>query len=214
METDLLPSASVFAASLVLFFYASLLHHYSYAANLFTRDGRSSHWLLTALTLFKYGCVMVLALSGLAVVSTISGLGWWTASFSALGLLVLLAAIDRITAWSGIRTLHWTARWLRLATARRSRAVAGFEESGHNGSSRGFNTDDSYNGDSLLPEEPALTEEELINLDMEVRQRRLEHREAEVGLPDRRADRRLHPRIVRERACVHQAKVAAHAVTQ
>ncbi len=165
METDLLPSASVFAASLVLFFYASLLHHYSYAANVFTRDGRSSHWLLTALTLFRYGCVMILALSGLAVVSTISGLGWWTASFSALGLLVLLAAIDRITAWSGIRSLHWTARWLRRAAVRRSRAAAGFEESGQNGSSRGFNTDESYNGDSLLPEEPALTEEELISLD-------------------------------------------------
>ena len=161
METDLLPSASVFAASLVLFFYASLLHHYSYAANLFTRDGRSSHWLPAALTLFKYGCVMILALSGLVVVSAISGLGWWTASFSALGLLVLLAAVDRITAWSGIRSLHWATRWLRFATARRSRAVDGFEAPGQNGS----NTDEYYNGDPLSPEEPALTEEELINLD-------------------------------------------------
>ena len=165
METDLLPSASVFAASLVLFFYVSLLHHYSYATNLFTREGRSSHWLIAALILFKYGCVMILALAGLAVVSTINGIGWWTASFFALGLLVLLAAIDRITAWSGIRSLHWTARWLRLVVAPRSRAVEGFEASGQNGSSRGSNTDESYNGDPSIPEEPALTEEELINLD-------------------------------------------------
>ncbi|MCH7712951.1 MAG: HlyC/CorC family transporter [Chloroflexi bacterium] len=161
METDLLPLSSVFAASFVLFFYFSLLQHYRSSANLFARDGRFSRWLLIALTFLKHGCVIALALSGLALVSKINGLGWWTASLLALGILVLVIAVERITAWSGMRRLNW-ALWPRVAQRN-----AG---SGQNGSSRGPNVDESYAGGFTGPEEPVLTEEELINLDQRDRE--------------------------------------------
>lgn len=169
METDLLPSALVFAASLGFFSYFCLLQHYGSTANLFLRDGRSSRWISLSLTFFKHACVITLALSGLALAFKIDGLGntvgWWAVSFFALGLLVLLAAIDRITAWSGLRRLHWTVRWLRLVAAARPGVIVGNEASGQNGSSRGPNVDESFAGGYTGPEEPVLTDEELVSLD-------------------------------------------------
>ena len=169
METDLIPSALVFAASLVFFCYFSLLQHYGATAIIPLKDGRLSRWLPIALTFSKHGCVIALAVSGLALASTVNGVGnglvWWAVSFFALGLLVLLAAIDRTTAWSGLRRLYWTARWLRLVSAARTRALEANETPGQNGSSPGAEVDESYADGFAGPEEPVLTEEELISLD-------------------------------------------------
>ncbi|PKB83587.1 MAG: hypothetical protein BZY88_01770 [SAR202 cluster bacterium Io17-Chloro-G9] len=165
METDLLPLALVFAASLVFFFYFCLLHNFGSTTNLFFKDGRSSRWLPIALTSCKHGCVIALALSGFALVFNINELGWWAVSFLALGALILLAAIDRSTAWSGLRRLYWSAQWLRLVVATGPAAVEGNEGSSQNGSSRGPNVDNSYPDGFTGPEAPVITEEELIGLD-------------------------------------------------
>ncbi len=165
METDLVPLASVFAASLFLFFYLSLLQHQSSAFNLSLRDGRTSRRLPILLDFFKHGCVIALALSGLALAFQFNGLGWLAVSLVSLCVLVILFTIDRITASSRVRQLHWTARWLRFDMGARPSVAAGIEASGQNGSSLGFDADEpSFNGFPIR-EEPVITEEELINLD-------------------------------------------------
>lgn len=165
METDLVPLASFFAASLVLFFYLCLLQYQSSAFNVLTRDGKFSRWLPIALTFFKQGCVIALALSGLALASRLNGLGWWDVSVVSLGVLALLFLIDRLTASSRVRQRLWIARWLRSASAFRPGSEGEIEAASQNGSSLGSGPNGPSNNVFPIREEPVITEEELVNLD-------------------------------------------------
>ena len=167
METDLLPSAPIFAASLVFFFYFSLLQ-YSGAPSAFpVRDARSSGWLPTTLIFLRFGCVIAAALSGLALAFTFNGMGWWAISFLSLAALVLLVAIDRLTASPAARRLNWMARWSRVLAGRNG-GVDAIEQSGLAESAMGSNGSEPSNsaGDGFPARgEPAITEEELTSLD-------------------------------------------------
>ena len=113
MDTDSLPSGPVFLASLLLFSYLSLVEHSGDAGATLARNGwrvpRAGPLLLWS----KYACVIAVALSGLALAHSINSMGWWPISFLSLGLLIALAAIDRVLGYAASRHPAWAAAWSR-----------------------------------------------------------------------------------------------------
>ena len=160
MDTDSLPSAPVFLAFLLLFSYLSLVEHSGNAGAALARNGwRASrpelplHWA-------KYACVIAVALSGLDLARSINSMGLWPLSFLALGLLIVLAAIDRLLGYAASRYPSWAAGWSRpVARVFAGRSGMISRLAGNNGA------DEAARVRSTDPEEPAITEAELISLD-------------------------------------------------
>lgn len=97
MDTDYLPSASIFAAFLLLFCYLSLVHRPDSATNITPAGSRPPRWYHSIIAWLKYACVIAAALSGLALVHSTVTDRWLPAAFLGLGLLSFLAAIDLLT---------------------------------------------------------------------------------------------------------------------
>ena len=169
MDTDSLPSAPVFLASLLLFSYLSLVEHSGDAGAPLARSGwRLRTWPL--IPWFKYACVIAVALSGLALARSINSMGWWPLSFLSLGLLMALAAIDRVLAYAASRHPVWAARWSRPA-ARIFTGRPGTTPHFTDNNGLGGNGPDEAPGEWRPdPEGPAITEAELISLDQRDRE--------------------------------------------
>ena len=160
MDTDSLPSSTIFVAFLLLFSYLSLAHHSSVLAVNSVSARKTSHWVVSSLAWLKYACVIAVALSGLAVVHSTGTDTWWPASLLALALLIFLATVDRLAGAAASRLPTWVVPWQRALVSRSPATVS-------NGASRdnGKGADDST-GDAL-PErpQPAITEAELVSMD-------------------------------------------------
>ena len=160
MDTDYLPSAPVFVASLLLFAYLSLARHSRTWTNASPRNGRSSQLAGHILSWLAYGCVIAAALSGLALLHSTGTTSWLPASFLALGLLVSLAVVDRMVASVASRRPGLAVPWRRA----RPRANPGAANDRTGAAGNGGREDPA--GD-VFPEreEPVITEADLVSLD-------------------------------------------------
>ena len=170
MDTDSLPSAPVFLAFLLLFSYLSLVEHSGGVGATLARNGWRAPRAGPLLLWFKYACVIAVTLSGLALADSIKSMGWWPVSFLSLGLLISLAAIDRVLGYAVSRHPAWAAGWTRpvaqLFAGRLGTAVPFLDKNdqggnGPNGAPGEWHPD---------PEGPAITEAELISLDQRDRE--------------------------------------------
>ena len=155
MDTDYLPSAPVFVASILLFSYLNLAHYSRTPANSSLRNARRSQWINRILAWLTYGCVIAAALSGLALLHSTGTTSWWPASLLALGLLVSLIAVDRTVA---------------CIASRRRGGIDARAGAGSNGRPGNGGREDLA-GD-LFPEreEPVITEADLVSLDQRDRE--------------------------------------------
>ena len=170
MDTDSLSSAPVFLAFLLLFSYLSLVEHSRDASATPARNGWRPPRAWPLLPWSKYACVIAVALSGLALARSINSVGWWPVSFLSLGLLIALAAIDRVLGYAASRHPAWAASWSRPVArifAGRPGTTPHFAENtglggnGHNEAPGEWRPD---------PEGPAITAAELISLDQRDRE--------------------------------------------
>ena len=163
MDTDSLPSATIFVAFLLLFSYLSLAHRSSVFSGNPVTASKTPHWIVSSLVWLKYACVIAVALSGLALVHSTGTVTWWPASLLALALLIFLVAIDRLAGTAASRLPTWAVPWQRalLRAASRTSATESNGVSRNNGEGAGDST-----GDVLLERpQPAITEAELVSMD-------------------------------------------------
>ncbi len=113
LDTDSLSSALVFSAFLSLFTYLCLLEHSGNPRGASIRNGWRRSWTGPLLPVAKYGCVIAVALSGLALVHSLGSVAWWPVSLLSLGLLAALWGIDRATAHVALRHPALATRWYR-----------------------------------------------------------------------------------------------------
>jgi CBS domain containing-hemolysin-like protein len=150
LDTDYLPSAPVFVASLLLFSYLNLARHSKTSTNGFARNSWRTQWVSRIIAWLTYGCVIAATLSGLALLHSTGTTSWWPASFLALGLLFSLIAVDRGVAY---------------VASHRPGGANGRAGAGGNGGREDLAGD-------LFPErdEPAITEADLVSLDQRDRE--------------------------------------------
>ena len=169
MDTDSLPSASVFAAFLLLYFYLSLLHRSDTSTSAAAPDAKSGRWMASLILWLKYACVIAVAMSGLALAHSTGTVSWWAASFLALALLVFLAALDRVAGSALERSLLWPAALQRAIGQRVSGRAAASGQAGELNREAGSSPDSD---DRDEPEDvfldrvqPEITPDELVSLD-------------------------------------------------
>jgi Mg2+/Co2+ transporter CorC len=108
LDPDSLPSITVLAAFLLLFSYLSLAQHWGIGS------GKLSRRAGAALILLRDACIIAVAVSGLALVQALlpgdQGLTWRPIAVLSLGLLVALAATDRLAQALATRQPAWAAR--------------------------------------------------------------------------------------------------------
>ena len=170
MDTDSLPSAPVFLAFLLLFSYLSLVEHSGNAGAALARNGWRVPRAELLLHWTKYACVIAVALSGLALARSINPMGWWPLSFLALGLLIALAAIDRIFGYAASRHPSWSANWSRPVARIFAGRPGTTPQFADNNGPGGNGPDEVTGARPTDPEEPAITEAELISLDQRDRE--------------------------------------------
>ena len=174
MDTDSLPSAIVLGTFLLLFSCLSFFRRTEESHLHLADQSATSEWLKTAIPWLKYGCVIAAAVSGLALINSISTIRWWPSSFLALALLVALLLIDRAAGRIAAGELDWALRVIP-GFGRKSTGSADVSEPG---SISGGVDDGDQNGsrtggsDELLPERPTpeITHEELHSLDQRDRE--------------------------------------------
>ena len=169
MDTDGLPSAPIFAAFLVLFFYLSLAQNLAGTTGGAFISGTPNHWSAFLLRWLRNASIIAMTVSGLALVTSSGGINWWAVSLLSFGLLLGLLGIDRATASlashypARVRKLcRPLSRLLRSAAERRG-AVTG----------NGVDRKDSENNqreDYSDPDHPVITEAELVSLDQRDRE--------------------------------------------
>ena len=171
MGTDSLPALPIFVGFLLLFSYISLVQHSTMAATLSTWHGRRSRWLVAIFASLRHGCIVAVAVSGLAFLQTITGMGWWLLSFISLGLWVILVVIDRICAAVSPHRLAWTTTWIRVAVGARSFVMDGLDGSSENSAGEQNGNEVPIFEVSPGSDGPAITEEQLTGLDQRDRER-------------------------------------------
>ena len=169
METDSLPSAPVFLAFLLLFSYLSLVEHSRNARGAFVRNGWPPRWTGPLLPFFKYASVIAVALSGLALVHSMSSMGWWPGSLLSLGLLMALWAIDRTTGYAASRYPTLATGWYR-PLFQVLRGPRGRDPTSVEGSTSAIDPNESFGEIPTDSEEPVITEADLISLDQRDRE--------------------------------------------
>lgn len=155
MDTYYLPQTIVFIASTLLFSYLSLLR-LGGSAGPSGRDENASvlsepllYWLTAA-------CLLVVVLSGVALIQITATTEWWIISLMSVGLLSGLFLVDRIADRLAKRHPGLSRPWTNATYANGSSSAA----------ANGFVTNGNGNGlAEPEPEEPAITEEELTSLD-------------------------------------------------
>ena len=168
MDTDSLPSAPVFVVFLLLFSYLSLAQHSGTSQNFSSSNSKPAGWLAPVISWLKYACVIAVALSGLALIHSTGTVGWWPASFLALGLLVVLAAIDRVAGSVGARHPGWATPWQPVLSVR----MLGKKEGGlGDGVNVAASREANPPSDAPLEREaPVITHAELVSLDQRDRE--------------------------------------------
>ena len=165
MDTDALPSALAFAASLFLFACLSLAQHTA-ASGLPSGNNPTSSRLGTLALWLKYACVIAVALSGLALLHSVWTERWWPASLLAFALLIFLAVIDRAPAWAAEHGMHWFNPLRRSAGG--SSQVNG--ALGRNGESENEGEAIANEHGGLERPQPEITHAELSSLDQRDRE--------------------------------------------
>ena len=169
MDTDGLPSAPIFAAFLVLFFYLSLAQNLAGTTGGAFISGTPNHWPAFLLRWLRNASIIAMTVSGLALVSSSGGFNWWSVSLLSFGFLLGLVGIDRATASlasqypARIRRLCRPLSRLLRGVAERGGAVTG------NGADR-KDSEDHQREDSPDFEHPVITEAELVSLDQRDRE--------------------------------------------
>ena len=165
MDTDSVPSALVFAASLLLFSYLSLGQRSALSSGSLSKTGVSLQKAASLIRPFKQACVIAAALSGLALAHSVGASEWWLVALLALCVLAGLIIVDRVAALAASkypgkvdslciplsRLLSWNGQ--RGTTG--SNGNPGGPEGNSNGSSE----------NPLEREQPLITEAELGSLD-------------------------------------------------
>ena len=156
MDTDSLPSAPVFFAFLLAFSYLSLMQHSRALARASEHDEVPS--LFSGPTFFfwpRTACVFAIVLSGIALIRGVATTEWWPIALMAIGVLVGLFLIDRLTVWA-----ISCKRRLAIPNIGTSAAVPTGQAPAANNGGNGLEAILSWDADS-----PAITEEELTGLD-------------------------------------------------
>ena len=157
MDTDYLPQIIVFIAFALLFSYLSLLR-LGGSAGTTGREENSS--LLSEPLLFwlKAACLFAVILSGVSLIPGAITNDWWSIAIYSIGLLAGLVLIDRIADKITKRYPGVSRPWSRSSAVNGPVAVA----------LNGQASNGNGNGHSPVEEEleePAITEDELTNLD-------------------------------------------------
>ena len=161
MDTDGLPSATIFVAFLLLFSYLSLAHHSSVSGIKHPSETRIPHWVISTLGWLKYACVIAVALSGLALIHSTGTVAWWPASLLALALLLILVAVDRLANLAAVRCPSWVLPWQRLV--QRTDPISSANE--NDGISRDNGGADPVGEVMGERPQPAITQAELVSMD-------------------------------------------------
>lgn len=165
MDTDSTPPALLFFGFLLLFSYLSLAEHSGNNGGGTLRGGRPAQRVGSALSSFKYACIIALSIAGVGLALSFQLTGLWSITILSLCLLVVLTIIDRAASFLGQRHPVMSRRYSKplinlLSFLSGSRTANGGTSSLGNGGANGLP------GERLdLSEEPAITEEELENLD-------------------------------------------------
>ena len=152
MDTDSLSSGSAFLVFLAAFSALSVLQHSRVppAAPERRRTARLHHPAL--LPSLKIAGLLALAVSGAALLQSLSATAWWQTALGSLGLLAAVLLIDQAAA-------RLMPRRPAARPAPESVAAANGESGSH------------ANGpDARLPETPAITEAELVGMDQRDRE--------------------------------------------
>ena len=112
MDTDssLLPSALIFAASLLFFSYLSLAEHAAAFVN-GNAGARFHRGLGFIISSFKYASIIGVAVSGIALALSFQALGWWPIAILSLGLLVVLTILNRAAYTLAAKRPNLAFRW-------------------------------------------------------------------------------------------------------
>ena len=165
MDTDSVPSALIFAASLLLFSYLSLGQRSALAPGSLSKIGVSLQKAAPLLRPLKVACVMAAALSGLALAQSIGANQWWLISLLALAVLLGLIIVDRAAASATARVPGQVDRlcipisWLFDWSGRRGATAANGNAPGPDGNGNGSHDD------LLDRDQPLITQAELGSLD-------------------------------------------------
>ena len=170
MDTDGLPSALVFAASLLLFGYFCLAQHSVSTPSGAFRNGMLLERAGYLLRWLKYASIIAIALSGLALSHSLGASGWWPVSLLALGLLAALVVIERATVLAALR---YPAR-VQLICLPLFRAISvGLERgtaTGGDAKVRNGGAGNSRSEEDVNRDQPVITEAELVSLDQRDRE--------------------------------------------
>ncbi len=170
MDTDYLPTAPVFVASLLLFAYFCLAYHANALPATVSPLAKAPRFIGSIILWLKYACVIAVSVSGLALLHSTETFGWWYASFLAFALLAFLVAVDWVLGLAVGRHLKASARW-RWALGR---LVPGARESGGSVEDRtdaGNEGDEELSGDAFPGrKEPVITAADLVSLDQRDRE--------------------------------------------
>ena len=170
MDTDYLPTAPVFVASLLLFAYFCLAYHANALPTTVSPLAKAPRFIGSIISWLKYACVIAVSVSGLALLHGTETFGWWYASFLAFALLAFLVAVDWVLGLAVGPHLKASARW-RWALGR---LVPGARESGapvEGRTNAGNEGDEELSGDAFPDrKEPVITAADLVSLDQRDRE--------------------------------------------
>ncbi len=164
MDTDSTPSALAFLAFVLLYCYLSLAEHSGRSSSAVKDGGPTQGFALILLTC-KYGSIIAVTLSGVALALSIRPLSFWYVTASSVGILAFLTLIDRSAFLVASRYPTWARRCSQPLT---DILHAGMELRPTGG---GAPPQNGLGAASLLTDspsdvdEPAITEEELGSLD-------------------------------------------------
>ena len=119
----------------------------------------------------RHACIVAVAVSGLAFLQTITGMGWWLLSFISLGLWAILVVIDKTCAAVSPHRLAWTTTWIRVAVGARSFVLDGLDGSSENSAGDQNGNEVPIFEVSPGSDGPVITEEQLTGLDQRDRER-------------------------------------------
>jgi len=165
LDTDNVPLTLIFAASLPLFFFFSLAQYSADTPGKVFKSRASLRKAEFILRWCRYACVVAMAVSGLALVTSFLSGVWWPVSILSLSLLVILPAIDWTASYVVLRIPSQADTicqpLIRLLSGRRQSGPAG---NGHaSNGAEGFR--DGQNEDFPENQEPVITEADLDSLD-------------------------------------------------
>jgi len=165
LDTDNVPLALILAASLPLFFFFSLAQYFSDTPGNVFKSRASLRKAGFILRWCRYACVIAMAVSGLALVTSYLSGGWRLVSILSLSLLVILLAVDWTASYVVLRIPSQADKicrpFIRLLSGRRQSGPAG----NGNTSNGAEGLRDGQKEEFPEIQEPVITEADLDSLD-------------------------------------------------